>query len=52
MKYKIFMDKIEEAAEIVARSQKIVVFTGAGMSAESGIPDFRRKALGIFIMYL
>jgi NAD-dependent deacetylase len=30
-----------EAAELVAAARKLVVFTGAGVSTESGIPDFR-----------
>lgn len=32
---------IQTACEIVARSQRIVALTGAGISTESGIPDFR-----------
>ncbi|MBW2147795.1 MAG: NAD-dependent deacylase [Deltaproteobacteria bacterium] len=32
---------IERAAELIFQSQRIVVFTGAGVSTESGIPDFR-----------
>ncbi len=32
---------IEQAKQAVATAQKIVVFTGAGISAESGIPTFR-----------
>jgi NAD-dependent deacetylase len=32
---------IERVAELVVRSQTIVVFTGAGASTESGIADFR-----------
>lgn len=32
---------IEKAADLVYRSQRLVVFTGAGVSTESGIPDFR-----------
>ena len=32
---------IEELAALVQRSQRTVVFTGAGMSTECGIPDFR-----------
>ena len=28
-------------AEAIARSRRIVVFTGAGISTESGVPDFR-----------
>ncbi|OPY88231.1 MAG: NAD-dependent protein deacetylase [Smithella sp. PtaU1.Bin162] len=34
-------DKINRVAEMIAQSKKIVVFTGAGVSTESGIPDFR-----------
>ncbi len=33
--------QIEKAASLVAEAKKIVVFTGAGVSTESGIPDFR-----------
>ncbi len=32
---------LSEAAELIARSNRIVGFTGAGASTESGIPDFR-----------
>ncbi len=32
---------IEKAAELVFKSKRLVVFTGAGVSTESGIPDFR-----------
>lgn len=35
------MDKIQEAARLIKASQNCVVFTGAGISTESGIPDFR-----------
>ncbi|MFN0108283.1 MAG: SIR2 family NAD-dependent protein deacylase [Blastocatellia bacterium] len=31
----------EQAAEIIAQSSRVVGFTGAGISTESGIPDFR-----------
>ncbi len=41
---------IERAAELVRRSRKIVVFTGAGVSTESGIPDFRSPG-GIWDRY-
>ena len=37
------MDKIERLQEIFDNSQKIVFFTGAGVSTESGIPDFRSQ---------
>ena len=35
------MDKIEQLQQIFDESNKIVFFTGAGVSTESGIPDFR-----------
>jgi NAD-dependent deacetylase len=35
------MDKIENVAEMVAASKKCILFSGAGMSTESGIADFR-----------
>ena len=36
--------KIEQFKEAVAQCNSIVFFGGAGVSTESGIPDFRRKA--------
>jgi NAD-dependent deacetylase len=33
--------KIEEAAAMIAKAGRVVAFTGAGVSTESGIPDFR-----------
>ena len=34
-------EKINKAAQMIDRARRIVVFTGAGVSTESGIPDFR-----------
>ncbi len=34
-------EKIEKLAGLIAGSRNIVVFTGAGVSTESGVPDFR-----------
>jgi len=34
-------EQIQDAAELLHESQRIVVLTGAGISTESGIPDFR-----------
>lgn len=35
------MTGLPQAAELLSRSQRLVVLTGAGVSAESGIPTFR-----------
>jgi NAD-dependent deacetylase len=37
------MDKIAELARMLVKSPKTVVFTGAGMSTASGLPDFRSE---------
>lgn len=34
-------DKSLELADLIGASRRVVVFTGAGISTESGIPDFR-----------
>ena len=35
------MDKIEKLKQWISESERIVFFGGAGVSTESGIPDFR-----------
>lgn len=42
--------KVEEFAARIRESDQIVVFTGAGISTESGIPDFRSPG-GIWTRY-
>lgn len=37
------MDNIERLKKLVEESNNIVFFGGAGVSTESGIPDFRSK---------
>ncbi|MGE5253007.1 MAG: SIR2 family NAD-dependent protein deacylase [Planctomycetaceae bacterium] len=34
-------DSIQKVTELIRRAKKVIVFTGAGVSTESGIPDFR-----------
>ena len=41
------MTDVERLAEILSQSRRAVFFGGAGMSTESGIPDFR-SASGIY----
>ncbi len=43
-------DSIKAAALLVHQAKKVVVFTGAGISTESGIPDFRSPG-GIWSQY-
>jgi NAD-dependent deacetylase len=35
------MEPIDAVADMILKSKKVVVFTGAGFSTESGVPDFR-----------
>ena len=35
------MDDIKRAADAIAKAKSIAVLTGAGVSAESGVPTFR-----------
>lgn len=41
-------DKLQRFAELIDRARNIVFFTGAGISTESGIPDFRSQGTGIW----
>ncbi|MHA1819329.1 MAG: SIR2 family NAD-dependent protein deacylase [Promethearchaeota archaeon] len=36
-----FNEHIEKARRIISESNNVIIFTGAGISTESGIPDFR-----------
>ncbi len=36
-----FTERLQDAIELVQHAQRIVALTGAGISTESGIPDFR-----------
>ncbi len=43
-------EKIDQLKTLINESDRLVVFTGAGISTESGIPDFRSKG-GIWTKY-
>ncbi|MEU8264365.1 NAD-dependent deacylase [Micromonospora sp. NPDC048999] len=40
-----------EAAALLGRARRVVIFTGAGMSAESGVPTFRDALTGLWQQY-
>ncbi len=42
------MTVIEQAVEVLQKAKKVVFFTGAGISADSGIPTYREKLSGIW----
>ena len=44
------MDDIERLKDAIGSARRIVAFTGAGISTESGIPDFRSPG-GIWSRY-
>ncbi|KAI0508906.1 DHS-like NAD/FAD-binding domain-containing protein [Xylaria bambusicola] len=37
------LDRLQDVADILAKSRKVVIITGAGISTNSGIPDFRSE---------
>src|SRR4051794_29580510 len=40
-----------DAAELLRDAKRVVVFTGAGMSAESGVPTFRDSLTGLWARF-
>lgn len=45
------MTIIEQAVDTLQKAKKVVFFTGAGISADSGIPTYREKLSGIWAGY-
>lgn len=41
-------DAIERSVELIRNAQRVVAFTGAGVSTASGIPDFRSASDGLW----
>ena len=48
---KLNPELLERAAQWIAEAENVVVFTGAGVSAESGIPTFRDAQTGLWARY-
>jgi NAD-dependent deacetylase len=45
------MSAIERAKGAIAAAERVVTFSGAGLSAESGIPTFREASTGLWAKY-
>ena len=43
-------ETIQEVARLIAKARNVLALTGAGISVESGIPDFRSKG-GLWTIY-
>ena len=39
---------MKEITDLLVSSKHTIVYTGAGMSTESGLPDFRSKSRGLW----
>lgn len=39
---------VQHVIDVIKKSKKIIVITGAGISVSSGIPDFRSKDVGLY----
>lgn len=46
-----FEPQIRTAADLLRHSHRVIAFTGAGISAESGIPTFRDALTGLWAQY-
>ena len=44
----ILSEKIQAAAALIKQSSYVIAFSGAGISTESGIPDFRSEKSGLW----
>ncbi|KJE90862.1 hypothetical protein CAOG_008579 [Capsaspora owczarzaki ATCC 30864] len=42
-------EQIQQLAEFIEQAPKIVVLTGAGISTESGVPDYRSPGVGLYV---
>lgn len=42
---------LRDAADLLSRAGRVVIFTGAGVSAESGIPTFRDALTGLWAQF-
>lgn len=48
---KINLELIQKASKMIVDAKSLVILTGAGISTESGIPDFRTPGTGLWSKY-
>jgi NAD-dependent deacetylase sirtuin 4 len=46
--HKPLTDDINKLQEFLSHSKRLFVITGAGISTESGIPDYRSEGVGLY----
>ena len=44
----VSMSEVQQLQEFVLRTKRLLVITGAGLSTESGIPDYRSEGVGLY----
>ena len=44
-------DQIKQLSQLILKNKNAIVFTGAGISTESGIPDYRSPGSGAWEKY-
>src|SRR4028119_2314819 len=51
MEHRMALDIPEELIAALAKAERVVVLTGAGISTESGVPTFREAQTGLWAQY-
>ncbi|CAF4467015.1 unnamed protein product, partial [Adineta steineri] len=41
-------DEINKLQEFISQSKRLFIISGAGISTESGIPDYRSEGVGLY----
>ena len=44
----VSLREVQELQKFVLGSERLLVITGAGLSTESGIPDYRSEGVGLY----
>ena len=44
----VSINEVEQLQDFILRTKRLLVITGAGLSTESGIPDYRSEGVGLY----